>query len=279
MQPDLFVQREEIGNDPQGLNAALDQYFTPGWAAQMLLEEVLGKMGAVGVLEPSCGHGAFLTAIPAHLPAYGVEIDPKAAAIAERNSGRQVLVGDFRTIELPEQEIALIVGNPPFSSVDLVDAFLMRSHAILPEEGVAAFILPAHHFSTTRRVSRWGERFSLDVQTIPRSLFGRISMPLVWAKFTKTDRRTMVGLLLFAEQAALESMPKEIRRRLGRPGSWREAIGYVLQELGGVASLRDIYRAIEPRRPTPNQYWKDKVRQCLAESFVRVDETHWRMPA
>lgn len=47
------------------------------------------------VLEPSAGDGRFLMAVPDHVPAFGVEIDPALAPIAARNSGRQVIQGDF----------------------------------------------------------------------------------------------------------------------------------------------------------------------------------------
>src|SRR3546814_9743687 len=90
---------------------------------------------------------------------------------------------------------------------------------------------------------QWNERFALDVKTIPRSLFSRISMPLVWAKFIKTQRRTMIGLMLFAEQNAVENMPKAVRRRLAGPGTWREAVPHALEALGGHASLTAINRA------------------------------------
>src|SRR5690606_32425285 len=146
------------------------------------------------------------------------------------------------------------------------------------EDGVAAFILPAYVFSTAGRVLSWNERFALDVKVIPRSLFGRISMPLVWAKFVKTKRRTMLGMLLFAEQGDVEAMPKEVRRRLAGPGTWREAVQHALEALGGEATLREIYQAVEPRRPTNNQFWRDKVRQTLALYFARLDETRWALP-
>src|SRR3546814_983378 len=90
----------------------------------------------------------------------------------------------------------------------IIDGFIDRSHSILPADGVAAFILPAHVFSTAGRVMQCTERFALDVKTIPRSLFSRISLPLVWANFIKTQRRTMIALMLFAEQNALENMTK-----------------------------------------------------------------------
>lgn len=260
------------------LKPELDQWFTPFWAAEMLAEDVLRSLGRVGVVEPSCGSGSFLSAIPSDMPAYGVEIDPDMAAVAATNTGRRIVVGDFRTVELPEWEIGAIIGNPPFGAED-IDGFLSRSHAILPDEGVAAFILPAHAFSTTTRVRRWNERYAIEVKTIPRSLFGRISMPLVWAKFVKTRQRTLVGLLLFAEQTDVESMPREVRRRLGGPGTWHEAVTLALQSLQGEATLQQIYRAVEPRRPSGNQWWKEKVRQTLRAYFTRVDEHRWRLAA
>src|SRR3546814_2670210 len=67
---------------------------------------------------------------------------------------------DFRSIELPEQDVSVILGNPPFS-MPIIDGFIDRSHSILPEDGVAAFILPAHVFSTAGRVMQWNERFAL----------------------------------------------------------------------------------------------------------------------
>src|SRR3546814_13087317 len=89
----------------------------------------------------------------------------------------------------------------------------------------------------------------------------------------------MIGLMLFAEQNAVENMPKAVRRRLAGPGTWREAVQHALEALGGQASLTDIYRAVEPRRPSPNQFWRDKVRQRHGLYFKRVDEKRWALPA
>src|SRR3546814_14349077 len=103
-------------------------------------------------------------------------------------------------------------------------------------------------------------------------------MPLVWAKFIKTQRRTMIGLMLFAEQNAVENMPKAVRRRLAGPGTWREAVQQAWEALGGQASLTDIYSAVEPRRQSPNQFWRAKVRQTLGRYYKRVDGKRWSMP-
>src|SRR3546814_14682276 len=69
---------------------------TPLYAAERLVERHFPDLGAKDlVLEPSCGIGAFLRAIPATTSAIGVEIDPERAAIARQRSGRPVIPGDF----------------------------------------------------------------------------------------------------------------------------------------------------------------------------------------
>lgn len=43
----------------------LNQYFTPEWAAMEIVEEFFGKFNNNDrVLEPSCGKGSFLKAVP-----------------------------------------------------------------------------------------------------------------------------------------------------------------------------------------------------------------------
>jgi hypothetical protein len=59
------------------------QYMTPEWAASELVERFFPSLSADDfVLEPTCGRGAFLKAIPDEVPAVGVELDPALAAVA-----------------------------------------------------------------------------------------------------------------------------------------------------------------------------------------------------
>ena len=127
-QQDLFCPQSEAPTHQSGGDAELHQWFTPFWAAEMFAHDVLAGLGHVGVVEPSCGTGAFLSAIPHDLPAYGVDIDPTVAAKARSATGRQVIVGDFRTVELPEQEVGAVLGNPPFS-MPIIDGFLMEAES------------------------------------------------------------------------------------------------------------------------------------------------------
>src|SRR3546814_4530368 len=74
---------------------------TPLYAAERLVERHFPDLGAKDlVLEPSCGIGAFLRAIPATTSAIGVEIDPERAAIARQRSGRPVIRSEEHTSEL-----------------------------------------------------------------------------------------------------------------------------------------------------------------------------------
>lgn len=277
-QRDLFLERREtIDPVDHELRADLGQWFTPRWAAEILAADALGGLGDVGVIEPSCGDGAFLCAIPDHLDAVGVEIDPVVAARAAANSGRRIVIGDFATAEVAVRDLGLIVGNPPYS-MGIIDDFVMRSHALLPEDGVCALLLPAHVLSTTSRVNRWAERFAIEQRMVPRSIFPRISLPLMWTRFVKSKRRTLVGFMLFEEQTDVESMPKTIRKALGRPGTWREAVGIAIHSLGGEAELGEIYRAVEPRRPSGNQWWRDKVRQTAGLYYRRTGTHRFALP-
>src|SRR3972149_6672091 len=139
----------------------LCQYMTPAWAADLLIERHFADLtGADLALEPSCGTGAFLRALADRgIPAFGVEADPAMAAKAEAMTGGRVLIGDFRTIRLDDQP-TVIVGNPPFQ-LEVVDGFLRRAAALLPEEGRCGFILPAYAFQTHGRVIRWNDLWSL----------------------------------------------------------------------------------------------------------------------
>ena len=63
--------------DPINLDTTLGQFFTPDWAAEALVEQHFGDLGLFDrVVEPSCGGGAFLRALPvpaahASCPAFG----------------------------------------------------------------------------------------------------------------------------------------------------------------------------------------------------------------
>lgn len=283
MQIDMFAQpmRSRTEESRPERNPGLSQYFTPRWAADLLVADVLRDMGDASVLEPSCGDGAMLGAIPSRNPALGIEIDPIMAQAARRITGREVLCADLRTVDLESREFQAIVANPPFEA-DVIDALVARAYDILPEDGVMGLVIPAHIPASSMRIERWGSRFAIETRLLPRNLFPRLTLPLVWNRMVKSRRRTLVGLFLFDEQSDVSSMPDATRRILQTGGTWRDVVEDALRSLGGEATLRDIYAAVEPRRRSPNPHWRDKTRQVLREftcTFSRVDDKRWRMAA
>lgn len=257
-------------------DAELSQFFTPFWVAEELVDDALRGIGSAAVLEPSCGTGSFLTAIPSHMPALGIDIDPKVASAAMKNSGRNVIIGDFRTCDLEGFQPEVLVGNPPFEMA-VINGFLDRAHEILPDDGLIAMIVPAYSFQTPRQVTRWMDMFSIEVNMIPRTIFPGLSKPLVWAKWRKQAQRTFSGMMLFAETRSVELMRSTIREALEQPGTWREAVTRALETLGGEASVASIYDAIAPQRQQ-SEHWRPKVRQTLQRGFVSLGNGRWTLP-
>lgn len=245
----------------------LCQHFTPLWVAEALVERHFGDLdGTDLVLEPTCGRGAFLRALPADVPAFGVEIDPAVAEVARRESGRRVITGDFRAVQINVQPTA-IIGNPPFVA-DLFDAVLDRAHALLPQGARAGFILPTYFFQTSSRTCRYAERWSIAQEMLPRHAFSaRMRTPLVFAIFSKDARRLMVGFALYRESEDLRGLARPYRDLLqATTGSiWRAVCRLALERLGGQAELPAIYGELEANRPTRTRFWQEKIRQTLRQ--------------
>lgn len=266
---------------------ALGQYFTPIWVAENLVQRHFPDLDENSmVIEPSCGSGAFLHAIPAHVPAMGVELDPRWARVARAATGRTIVEGSFTEMRL-EASPTHIIGNPPFKT-RIVEEFLERAHHILPEGGRVGFILPAYMFQTPSRVVRWSDQWSLFQEMLPRTIFGGtpgdqlIKKPVVFSIFSKDSRRMMTGFALYREMHDVSSMPQKYQDILREhEGSvWRAAVIKALAELGGTAALTQIYGAVAPRRPSGSAWWQEKVRQVLrSEPFRKVEHSVYQIAA
>lgn len=253
-------------DDPQVIgNPALCQFFTPVWVAQALVEKHFPQLGSGDVvLEPSCGTGSFLQAIPQEARAIGVEIDPAIAQRARENTGREVIVGDFRTVEIPVDP-TIIIGNPPFRAA-LFDQFLDRAYGMLPEGAKAGFILPCYIMQTASRVSRYGDRWSIAIDLMPRDAFSsRMRTPLLWAVFSKNSARTLVGFVLYRECDDLHQMEKPYRELFSACEGpvWMAGVQLAMRRLGGRAHLKELYRELERNRPTRTDWWREKIRQTV----------------
>ncbi len=260
----------------------LGQFPTPVWFAERVVEKYFPTLDRSDlVLEPSCGAGAFLHALPAHVPALGVEWDPQFADQARRETGRRVITGDFRAVAIDVQPTA-IVGNPPFK-LDLIEDFLSRAHQLLPDGGRCGFILPAYTFQTAARVCRLAERWSIAQDLIPRNVFHRLSVPLVFAMFSKDRQRTLIGFALYQDAHDVLQMPAEYRDALAAgAGVWRRLLLVALRRLGGRARLAEIYAEVEGKRPGNGQWWREKVRQTLrvyASDFAALGDGQYQLRA
>lgn len=259
--------------------AELSYYPTPLWVAHAIVERHFPYLDRGDlVVEPSCGGGRFLQAIPEHVPAIGVEIDPSLAEEARSITGRTIITGDFRTVPLSIKPTA-IIGNPPFE-VDLIEEMLERSHRLLPEGGRVGFLLPAYTFQTAGRVSRLADSWSLNVELVPRNMYEGLKLPLCIALFSKDRTRTMIGLALYDETTSWRNLPQAYRKLMSEAKApvWRTVIRTALEHLGGEADLRSIYSEIEGKRPTPTKFWREKIRQELQHHFVRVGDARYALP-
>lgn len=262
-----------------GYDVSLGQYMTPSWVAEAVVHEVLADRDAAVVLEPSCGIGRFLSALPESVTAIGVEIDPRLATIAARTTGRTVVTGDFRTVDLPVDVVDLVIGNPPFR-MDVFDGMLARCDGLLREGGEVAMILPAFTFQTSSRVARYNRTWTISQQMLPRNLFPGIRLPLVLGRFVKDAAPKLFGFLLYQESREVEEMPAVYRRALaeGRSG-WRAVVEAALANLGGEGTVAQVCAEIAPRRPTATEFWRPKVRQQLSRHFHRKEAGRYALAA
>ncbi|MDD2765596.1 MAG: hypothetical protein PHE83_16665 [Opitutaceae bacterium] len=264
----------------------LGQYFTPAWFAEILYDAHFSHLTTRDLLwEPSAGTGACLAAVPDDVPAFGTEIDPRLARIAERRTGRKVFIGDFCTVSLPEG-ITAVFGNPPFE-LDLVERLLARCAAIMPEGSKCGLILPAYFFQTSSTVVRLNQQWTLQQEMIPRDLFNRpmqMQKNLMFGLFTRDQTPRLVGLRGYHETHAIRALDEERQRLLdesfrGPRSVWREVVANVLAELGGEAPLAAIYRVVEGKRPTGNTHWKEQIRKVAqSRHFVHVAEGVYALP-
>lgn len=269
MQLDLLgcpdERMEEIVYD-----ASLSQWMTPAWVAEEVTAHALPDLAPGDtVIEPSCGVGRFLNALPAGVNAIGVEVDPRLANIAQRGGRATIVKGDFRTVELPVERCDAIIGNPPFQ-MEVLDGMLERCHELLDEGGPVVFILPAFAFQTSSRVVRYNRRWTISQEMLPRTLFPGIRLPLLLARFVKDRHPKLVGMLLYHQSREIEEMPQIYRRALVEGASgWKAVVEEALRRLGGEGSVSQVCEEIAPRRPTDTIHWRAKVRQQLGLHFKR----------
>lgn len=246
------------------------QYFTPAWVAEALVRKYFSDLNSNDlVIDPMCGIGRFLEAIPAHVPAMGIEIDPDIANQARLNTGRKIITGDICDVEITERP-TLLIGNPPFKT-SIFDIFLQKAERWLVDEGKVAMILPCYFMQTASRVSRYNETWSLEQSFLPRNIYYGLEKPLSFVIFTKDYKRILVNFALYHEQAFLDQLPKEIQEAMVKgKATWVSVVKDAIDEIGDNAHLQEIYDYVSDRRPTENAKWREQVRKICQHHMVRT---------
>jgi len=264
------------------MNPALHQWFTPRWVCEAIVERHYRALDMADmVLEPSCGDGRFLQALPAEVGAIGVEIDPVMAERARAATGRTIICGDFLEVAVPGP-VTHVIGNPPFEA-RTIHGFLRRAHDLLVDGGSCGLLLPAYVLQTSSKVMALNRHWSISQELMPRNIFPRLKLPLVFAVFRKDRVRSLVGFFLYREAADVAALPKDVKAALQQPAAgsvWRRAVRAAFARLGQASATLDaIYAAVE--RPSANQFWREKVRQVLQTypEFRRAGAGVWAVRA
>lgn len=257
-------------------NRTFSQYFTPSWAVEALLARYFPNLtpGKDVVCDAGAGDGRWLMAIPEGVEAFGVEIDETLIATAERNSGRQVIAGDFCTVRLPATP-TVIVGNPPYERA-ILDGFLERAWHELDYGGRVGWLVPVYYLQTASTGIELRERWSLEPHLIPRNIFKNFEKPLMFLQMTKDRKTVMLNMFLYDETHAVTQLAARYKTLfIGNetPASlWGEVIESALVRLGGKAHLQDIYREVEGKRPTTNGFWKEQIRKVARKYFKALGD-------
>lgn len=275
-QYDFFVSPQTStqninAEDPRVGDTSLNQFFTPFWAAEAIVNNYFPGLGSSDlVIEPTCGTGAFLSAIPQTVPAIGIEIDAELADKARNISGRKVITGDFRNVPI-EVKPTLVLGNPPFT-LALFNEILERSYTMLPKGGPVAMIVPAFFFQTAKNVTAYRHKWGLTQEALPRNIFPGLSVPLCFGIWEKDLTNKLCGFFLYDETTAFKNMGTTFQKILSQntKGIWYGLVEAALTVLGGEAALEQLYKIISPARPLTNRFWKEKIRQTARRHFTRV---------
>ncbi|WP_196767390.1 DEAD/DEAH box helicase family protein, partial [Acetobacter pasteurianus] len=171
----LAAELEHLTSETEraGLQRATQYaHYTPELIVHSMWDMAL-RMGFRGgsVLEPGCGTGLFIAALPEKLDGKiaftGIENDPITARIARKLYPNQwIRSEDFTRAQLP-QGYDLAIGNPPFSNrtvhgreglerqgLSLHDFFIARSLEVLRPGGIALFVTSRYTLDKTDPTAR-----------------------------------------------------------------------------------------------------------------------------
>lgn len=234
-------------------------FYTPdGIVSEMWrMAEGLGFQGG-RVLEPGCGSGRFLSAVPDRFAidgaepakAIGVEIDPITAGIARfANPDAEILARGFETVTRGDGPFTLAVGNVPFGNFSLFmpdvaewlrnapvhDQFIGRSIDLVEEGGLVAVVVSAGTMDKADRRARealYDKADLVDAVRLPNTAFG-------------DETEVVTDVLVFRRRKAGE--PKGDDRWLGTE-PLLDAAGNEVRDPDGVLQRINGHFAANPQR-------------------------------
>lgn len=100
----------------EGANATDTSFYTPDWLVQGMVDALVGAGFSGGkILEPGCGSGRFMAALPG-ADWTGVEADPVSAALAAAVHPNATILADrLENVTLRQGSFDAAIGNVPFS--------------------------------------------------------------------------------------------------------------------------------------------------------------------
>lgn len=170
--PEVYRQLKRILSDDDITaikNTLKTAYYTPKPLVEFIYQMVI-KLGCKpnSILEPSCGHGAFIESMPEilrqHAKITAVEMDPTSCRLL------QALYPDVSTHHLgfeqfnPDQKFGLIIGNPPFGQFCVTDKahadlsecsihhyFVGKCMRLLEDDGILAMVVPRYFLDARKK--------------------------------------------------------------------------------------------------------------------------------
>ena len=116
----------------------------------------------------------------------------------------------------------------------------------------------------------------MEHSILPRTLFNRMIRPLSFLKLVKGGKG-MRGMLLYRQAYFFNRLPlqaKKIASR-GRGSVWLRITTWAMEQVGGAADLNQLYELIGRNPPTPNKFYREKIRQVLQIHFRQISRGRW----